>query len=273
MADRRQQYRDQVDAVSIELIQHTEPDERFYENPQNGKWYASVTTILDVLPKDPFLEEWKRVNGHEATDQVMQRQAKKGTTIHNIIDDLCIQIQQDGQVSLDWFDENGYKKWETDVWLAVTKFVDFYNEFVDYVILTEQKMFSDNLDVSGTVDALFMLKDGRTALVDHKFTSALSDKFSIQTYCYKEMILETFGIGVDVRGNLWLRSQKRGRDKTGKKMQGSGWEFVEHEEEDRDSLLYQCAHTIFKDKYRKKEIVPEHRTYPRILTIGKEKTI
>jgi hypothetical protein len=268
MPDRRQQYKDQVDSVSIELIQHTEPDERFYENPSNSKWYASVTTVLDVLPKDPFLEEWRRINGHEATDQAMKRQADKGTAIHNIIDDLCLQIQQDGYVHLDWFDENGYKKWPSEVWLAVTKFADFYNEYVDHVILSEQKMFSDNLDVSGTVDGVLMLKDGRVAIVDYKYTSVLSDKFSIQTYCYKEMLLEMYGIAVDVRGNLWLRSQKRGRDKTGKTMQGVGWEFVEHKEEERDAMLYQCAYTIFQDKYRKKEIVPEHRTYPRIITLG-----
>jgi hypothetical protein len=270
MPDRRQQFKDQVDSVSIELIQHTEPDERFYENPTNGRWYSSVTTKLDVLPKDPFLEEWRRANGHEATDQAMKRQADKGTKIHSMIDALCMEIQLNGTATLDWFDENGYKKCASEEWLAVVKFADFYNEFVDHIILSEQKMFSDNLDVSGTVDGLLMLKDGRVALVDYKYTSVLSDKFSVQTYCYKEMVQETYGIKVDVRGNLWLRSQKRGRDKSGKVMQGSGWEFVEHKEEERDALIYQAANTIFMDKYRKKEIVPEHRTYPRIITLGKK---
>src|SRR3990167_3958071 len=213
MSDRREQYRDQVDSVSIELIQHTEPDERFYENKANGKWYASVTTKLEVLPKDPFLEMWKDKNGSEAVNQVMRTAAAKGTAIHNIIDDLCREYLLTKTATLNWFDENGFKKWTSEEWLAVTKFADFFNSFVEDVILSEQKMFSDVLDVSGTVDALFLLKDGRTALVDYKYTSVMSDKFSVQTYCYAQMIEETYGITVDVRGNLWLRSKKQGRDK------------------------------------------------------------
>jgi hypothetical protein len=76
------------------------------------------------------------------------------------------------------------------------------------------------------------------------------------------MVEETYGIKIDIRGNLWLRSKKQGRDKKGKVLQGAGWEYAEHHEEERDALIYQTAYTIFTDKYRNKEIIPEHRTYP-----------
>ena len=262
MTDRREQYKDQIDSVSIELIQHTDVDERFYENKATGIWFPSVTTVLEVLPKDAFLEMWKDKNGSEAVNNVMRTAAAKGTAIHNIIDDLCKEYQQTRDVTLDWFDENGYKKWTSEEWLAVTKFADFFNEYVDDIILSEQKMFSEVLGVSGTVDAVFLFKDGRVALVDYKYTSVMSDKFSVQTYCYKKMVEETYGIKIDIRGNLWLRSKKQGRDKKGKVLQGAGWEYAEHHEEERDALIYQTAYTIFTDKYRNKEIIPEHRTYP-----------
>lgn len=265
---RKEQYKEQIDGVSVELLQHTEPDERFYENKATGRWVASVTTKLDVLPKDPFLDIWKDKNGVASVNQVLDEAAKTGTAIHNLIDDLCKEYQETGQASLTWFDDNGYKKFNSIIWSAVMKFVDFFNNFVDDILLSEQRMFSDVLDVAGTVDGVFMLKDGRVAIVDYKYTSVLSEKFSIQTYCYKQMVEETYNMKVDVRGNLWLRSQKRGRDKTGKKIQGTGWEFVEHLEEERDAMMYDCANRIFMDKYRNKEIIPEHRTYPTILTIG-----
>jgi hypothetical protein len=265
---RKEQYKEQIDGVSIELLQHTEPDERFYEHKPTGKWVASVTTKLDVLPKDPFLDIWKDKNGVAAVNQVLDEAAKTGTAIHNLIDDLCKEYQETGQASLMWFDDNGYKKFNSVIWSAVMKFVDFFNNYVDDILLSEQRMFSDVLDVAGTVDGVFMLKYGRVAIVDYKYTSVLSEKFSVQTYCYKQMVEETYNMKVDVRGNLWLRSQKRGADKTGKKIQGNGWEFVEHIEDERDALIYDCANKIFMDKYRNKEIIPEHRTYPTILTIG-----
>lgn len=265
--NRKEQYKEQIDGVSVDLVQHTEPDERFYEHPSTGIWYASVTTKLDVLPKDPFLDYWREKNGVESVNQVLAKAAETGSAIHGIIDDLCKEYQGTGTASIMWFDENGYKKFNSVVWSAVMKFVDFFNNYVDDILLSEQKMFSDVLDVSGTVDGVFMLKDGRVALVDYKYTSVLSEKFSVQTYCYKQMVEETYNMKIDVRGNLWLKSQKRGSDKTGKKIQGAGWEFVEHNEDERDALIYDCANKIFMDKYRNKEIIPEHRTYPTILTL------
>lgn len=262
--------KDQVDSVSVELIQHTEPDERFYEHPLTGRWIASVTTKLDVLPKDPFLDMWKEKNGVEAVNQVMKRQADKGTRIHNFIDWMCKEYQENRELEVDWFDDDNKKIMTSEEWLAITKFAEFFNLYVDDVILTEQKMYSDELDVSGTVDAVFLLKDSRIAVIDYKYTAVISDKFSVQTYCYKKMVEELYNVKVDLRGNLWLRSPKRGYDKKGIKMQGKGWEFVEHNEEERDALIYQAANTIFMDKYRNKEIIPEHRTYPRIIKLTKK---
>ena len=268
MSDRKEQFRDQMDASSIELIQHTEPDERFYERKETGTWYASVTTKLAVLPKDEFLEHWKDKSGASTVNVVLNEASKKGTNIHNVIDDLCREYLENGSATLDWFNEDGYKKWTSEEWSGILRFADFFNNHVDEVILSEQRMFSDTLNTAGTVDGVFKLKDGRIALVDYKYTSALSDKFSVQTYCYKKMVEETYGLNIDVRGILWLRSPKRGADKSGKKLQGAGWEYDEHNEHDRDELIYNCADTIFMDKYRKKEIIPEHRTYQRIIKLG-----
>jgi len=244
-----------------QLEQHTEEDVRFYVDPETNQSYPSVTTILEMIPKDPFLEQWKDKEGSYTVNQVLYEASVSGTKVHNAIEELCIGHQMSGQADLTWFDDNGHKKYKTHEWEGILRFCDFFNTYVEEVLLTESKLKSDTLFVSGTVDNVFRLKDGRIALVDHKFANNLSDKYSVQSWAYAMMFEETYGIKVDVRGNLWLKAQTRGEDKKGKKIQGKGWQFVEHTEEDRDERVFNFAHGLFMDKWRNKEIAPSHKIY------------
>jgi phage antirepressor YoqD-like protein len=251
-----------------QLIQHTEPDVRFYEDPESGINYPSVTTILEMIPKDEFLEQWKDKEGSHTVNQVLYEASVSGTKVHNAIEDLCTMYLTGQDAFIEWFDENGYKKYKTHEWEGILRFCDFFNKYVDEVLLTESKLKSDNLFVSGTVDNVFRLKDSRIALIDHKFANNLSDKYSVQSWAYKEMFEETYGMKVDVRGNLWLKAHTRGEDKKGKKIQGKGWQFVEHTEDERDSKVFGFAHGLFMDKWRNKEIAPSHKIYNAIAKLN-----
>lgn len=251
-----------------QLEQHTEPDVRFYFDPETNKSYPSVTTILEMIPKDPFLEQWKDKEGAYTVNQVLYEASVSGTKVHNAIEELCIEHQMSGTANLTWFDDNGFKKYKTHEWEGILRFCDFFNNYVEEVLLTESKLKSDKLFVSGTVDNVFRLKDQRIALVDHKFANNLSDKYSIQSWAYKEMFEETYQMNIDVRANLWLKAHTRGADKSGKKIQGKGWQFVEHNEEERDASVFNFAHGLFMDKWRNKEIVPSHKVYNTIATIN-----
>jgi hypothetical protein len=244
-----------------QLIQHTEPDVRFYEDPETGQNYPSVTTILEMIPKDEFLERWKDKEGAHTVNQVLYDASVSGTKVHNAIEELCIGFIEKGSASIEWFDEYGHKKYKVHEWEGILRFCDFFVNHVEEVLLTESKLKSDNLFVSGTVDNVFRLKDGRVALVDHKFANNLSDKYSVQSWAYAMMFEETYGIKIDVRGNLWLKAHTRGEDKKGKKIQGKGWQFVEHIEDDRDGRVFNFAHGLFMDKWRNKEIAPSHKIY------------
>lgn len=250
-----------------QLEQYTEPDVRFYFDPTTNKSYPSVTTILDLLPNDPFLDQWKDKNGSHAVNQVLYEAAQSGTKVHNAIEELCMEHQMKGESNLTWFDDNGFKKYKTHEWEGILKFCDFFNTYVDEILLTESKLKSDNLFVSGTVDSVFRLKDGRVALVDHKFANNLSDKYSVQSWAYKTMFEETYQISIDIRANLWLKAHTRGRDKKGEKIQGAGWQLVQHTEDDRDEKVFNLAHGLFMDKWRNKEIVPSDKIYNTIATI------
>jgi len=130
------------------------------------------------------------------------------------------------------------------------------------ILFTETRVASIGYGIGGTIDLGAILKDGRIALIDHKFSNNLADTYSVQTYIYKLLAEEAFGVKFDVRGNLWLKAQSRGADKTGKKIQGKGWKFVEHEDEEWDKILFKCATDLFSYHVRNRELVPDIKTYP-----------
>jgi hypothetical protein len=258
LSKRAKQYAE-YDGSHIEQI--TEEDVRFYKDNLIKNYVPSVTTYLDVLPNIQ-LDIWRDKVGAEAADKVANEAAKSGTKVHNVIEQISIDLLDKGYSEYSWLDEFGNKTLTAYEWEMVLKFVDFYENFVDSIISTEQKLISQTLFVAGTVDLLCTLKDGRTALIDHKTSNNLSDKFSVQTWVYKQMVEELYDTTIDVRGVLWLKASTRGRDKNNKNIQGKGWKLVEHVEDDRDETIFSCAKTLFLDLYRKGELQPKINQYP-----------
>jgi hypothetical protein len=243
------------------IEQITEEDVRFYPHPVTGVYTPSVTTYLDVLPNKD-LQFWRDKVGADVANRIAGEAALSGTKVHNAIEDLSLQLLHNGTAELDWLDDFGNKKFRALEWEGVLRFVDFYTRFVDTILEAESRLVSEKHFVAGTVDLICVLKDGRVALIDHKFSNSLSDSYSVQTYVYKLMYEESSGVAVDVRGNLWLKAQTRGEDKKGKIMQGKGWKFVEHTMDSRDDTVWNCAKTLFLDMYRNKELLPEIKKYP-----------
>lgn len=244
-----------------EIHQITEEDIRFYYDEKVGIHVPSVTTYLSVLPK-PDLQFWRDKVGAEVANRIAHEAAVSGTKVHNGIEDISMQLMVNGEARLDWFDDYGNKKYKAYEWEGILRFVEFYENFVDSIIACEIKLVSITHNVGGAIDMVCTLKDGRTALVDHKFSNSMSDTYSVQTYIYKLMFEEHSGLKIDVRGNLWLKAQTRGEDKKGKSIQGRGWKFVEHTDDDRDLVVWNCAKELFNDLHRKKELIPEVKKYP-----------
>ena len=261
---RKEQYKDIEYSVSegVDLTQYTFEDYRIYEDKEDGEVYASVTTVLDEIKADTFLEQWKAKNGSEAVDQVLKRAAESGTKVHNVIETLCEQYMNGEEPTVYLLDEYGRLAYTEEEWKGVMRFADFFTTYVDEVILTESRLKSKKLKIAGTVDNVFVLKDGRKVLVDTKFANNLSPKYSAQTWCYREMYEEMYGERIEHRANLWLKAHTRGYDKSGKEIQGNGWKLVFHEEDERDRTVFMAAHTLFFDRYRNKQLAPLHRIYP-----------
>jgi len=82
-------------------------NQRFYR--RDGKYYPSVSSILNFFPKNQFFHAWLKDVGHNS-DIIASKAAAEGTQVHNAIDDFL-----NGK-EINWIDEWGNAKYSLDVW-------------------------------------------------------------------------------------------------------------------------------------------------------------
>ena len=113
-----------------------------------------------------------------------------------------------------------------DVWKNILKFDEFWKQVKPTLIESEIHLFSDEAKIAGTCD-LVLEVDNEIWILDIKTSNSLHTSQDLQIAAYAKMWNETFEEKVVRAGILWLKSSKRGPDKSGKKIQGKGWEVYE----------------------------------------------
>jgi hypothetical protein len=201
-----------------ELRQITLPDARYYQRSP-GIFYPSVTTILGYFPKGAFFETWLKDSGHNA-DYIMRRAGDEGTQVHNAAE----KILRGEEVR--WIEPDGHVNFNTHVWKMILSFYDFWSTYKPNLILSEEFMFSDTHKYSGTLDLLVEL-NGKKWIIDIKTSTAIHTSHFLQMSAYVKAYEERYLQKVDNVGILWLKSSKKGPDKSGKRIQGAGWELKE----------------------------------------------
>lgn len=81
---------------------------------------------------------------------------------------------------------------------ACEQFVEWEDENVDYWILSEVLVSSPDQFYAGTCDGVFMMKSGKLAVIDFKFSTHISEDAILQTAGYQNCF-EKQGIKVDQR--------------------------------------------------------------------------
>jgi hypothetical protein len=201
-----------------ELRQITLHDSRYYQRSP-GVFYPSVTTILSYFPKGAFFETWLKDTGHNA-DYIMRRAGDEGTQVHEAAEKIL-----KGQ-EVRWIEADGRVNYNTHVWKMILGFYEFWSTNKPKLLLSEEFMFSDQYKYSGTLDLLIEM-NGQKWLIDIKTSTAIHPSYFLQMAAYSNTYTERFNEKIDRTGVLWLKSSKRGPDKTGKRIQGSGWELKE----------------------------------------------
>jgi hypothetical protein len=213
-------------------------DSRYYTKDKIT-WYPGISTILDVVSKGKQYDFWLKSLGFNA-DYVMREAMNKGSNCHAAIQTLL----QGYELS---FGEIGKPNYTRDEWIMISRFVDFYTEFKPETIAIEQVLVSEALGFGSQIDYVCML-NGERWLIDHK-TGSLYDSASIQTSAYKQLWDEYFPEQPIQRvGILHLDSTHRGRDKTGKSIQGVGWKLIEVEDIEKNFEDFKHIQAIWKRK-------------------------
>jgi hypothetical protein len=205
--------------ISVDSKQITMPDSRYYR--RNGKYYPSITYVLQYYPKGKFFEDWLKKVGY-ASEHIVRKAGEQGTETHEMIESYL-----NGE-ELNFLSASGYPQYDPLVWQMFLRFVDFWETYKPKLIETEVHLFSDQIKVAGTCDMVCEIEiDGKTELwiIDFKTSNHLQTTYDLQTAIYGKCYEECYGKKADRYGVLWLKSSKRG-PKDGI-IQGKGWEMYE----------------------------------------------
>jgi hypothetical protein len=211
-------------------------DGRYYTR-DNEHWYPGVTTILGVLSKGKQYENWLKSNGFNA-DYLAKVAMEQGSKVHE-----AIQLLLEGQeVSVGNKEKMFYTREE---WQIISRFIDFCENFNPETIAIEKVLVSDILRFGSQLDYVCTLNNQRW-VIDHK-TGSIYDTAYMQVASYVQLWNEFFPKEpIERAGILHLESGHRGRDKSGKEIQGEGWKLIEVTDLDRHWTDFQHLQAIWE---------------------------
>lgn len=263
-------YRDEEQAIARPTGEITTNDLRFYPfTLPDGtiKYLPSVTTILDrAAPKHPQLLHWFKEMPKQAIDQIVTKAADEGSNVHQAIETYLY----GHEVSIYCYDTTtgeqmqcySMKEWDM-ICKGVAAINTLYKLDPDMKVLgIELKLANPALGWAGTCDLVVNFL-GQNCIIDHKTSNALSETYSQQTFAYKELVEQQLGIKIERRFILWLKAKTRTYKP--EKLQGVGWQLVEHKDNELDKELWYHYYNVFTKKFSSDK--PSIKTYPATLSM------
>jgi len=231
-------------------------DRRVYKRDE-GKFYPSVTTILQYMPKNKFFDNWLKDVGHNA-DLIMRKAGKEGTQVHEAAEALVLGKE------VNWMDDYGNAKYSQVVWEMILKFYDFWSTYKPELISAEEFVYSDEFKYAGTADLLVKM-DGETWLLDIKTSNNLHRSYNLQLAAYAKAIEEAKGIKIDRTGIIWLKSSTRSTSKKKGTYQGKGWQIKIIDEIEYNFDLFKTIYKLYLLENPNTE--PIYKSYPTTLKL------
>ena len=158
------------------------PEGRRYKVP-SGKLYPSVTTVTGHL-SNASLDAWKKRVGEEEAARISKKATDRGTRIHS----LCEDFLKGKNPQADLVD--------MDMWSDLRPIINK----IDNIHALESKLYSDKLEVAGTVDCIAEF-DGTLSVIDFKTSKNPKDinnieHYFIQATAYSVMFQELYDIAI-----------------------------------------------------------------------------
>lgn len=158
------------------------PEGRRYKVP-SGKLYPSVTTVTGHLDKD-WYTSWVARVGEEEAARISKKATDRGTRIHALCEDQLLGKNPMPELV------------DMDMWSDLKPVIDK----IDNIHALESKLYSDKLEVAGTVDCIAEF-DGRLSVIDFKTSKNPKDinnieHYFIQATAYSVMFQELYDIAI-----------------------------------------------------------------------------
>lgn len=165
-----------------QLVRVDSPSGRVYQTP-SGRSYPSVTSVLGILGKAE-IHAWRARVGEEEANRISARAARRGTAIHSLCEDYLL----NKEVKPGPFDLESFK--------SISPYLDKINN----IHCLETKLYSDYLQVAGTVDCIAEY-EGKLSIIDFKTSKRVKTRddihgYFMQTAAYAVMFEERTGIPV-----------------------------------------------------------------------------
>jgi len=136
---------------------------RVYQTPTGNK-YPSVTTVTGLLKKQSIIA-WRKRVGEEEANRISSTAARRGTRIHSLAEKYLL----NESVNPDMFD--------IEMW---NKFKPILHN-INNIYALEQSLFSDHLEVAGTVDCIAEY-NGKMSVIDFKTSKRIKQRDNIHDY-------------------------------------------------------------------------------------------
>ena len=160
---------------------HTETikGKRFYVTPE-GKKYPSITTVLSGRNNEGLVR-WRESVGNDVANQIMRSAAKRGTAVHQLVEDYLNNIELSNQDVL-----------PTALFTLLKPELDNINN----IVIQEGGLYSDKWGIAGRVDCIAEYQ-GKLSVIDFKTSTkekkeAWVENYFIQGSAYCEMYEERF---------------------------------------------------------------------------------
>jgi len=155
----------------------------------NGKtYYPSVTTVLSAdKSKQAGIQKWRDRVGEEEANRISHMATSRGTAVHYIMEDYILDqkpITKPMPIHVEM--AQGLK--------------DYANKYIDNIRMVEGQLWSDDLEVAGTVDLVADF-EGEPAIIDWKTSNYRKKREYVESYfmqesAYAKMFEERTGIEV-----------------------------------------------------------------------------
>ena len=172
-----------VDHSIPPLTRIDSPEGRVYQTI-TGNVYPSVTSVVGYLSQE-HIQEWKNKVGEAVAKEISKRATARGSLIH----ENCERFLRGDPLSFGMFDSDSKKMWEN--FLPILR-------RIEEVHAMETQMWSDKLEVAGTVDLIAKI-DGKLCILDWKTSSRYKtaddiEDYFMQTAAYSFMFYERTGL-------------------------------------------------------------------------------